>query len=121
MNTNKLSILQLEVPFCVRPRFFIPPISGNKIRAAMLNDVSSKFWAPNVCGFVSIQQNRRRFCRPKSSQRWPWHRHPADRMGWKPIPQEWLNAKRVRPMSLFQNRRADSISPQKSDETGERF
>src|SRR6266516_381196 len=57
MNTNDFSILCVQVPFDARPRFFIPPISGNQIRTALPDDVSPNVCAANVGRSVCIQQD----------------------------------------------------------------
>src|SRR6516162_5505951 len=110
MSKNQFSILQLHIPFIARPGFFVPPISGKKIRPVLPNDFAANIRAANVRELVFIQKDGCRHCRPKSSQCRTWHRHPADRMGWKPMPRERLHAKCIRLMRFFQNRRANSIS-----------
>src|SRR5207247_5702414 len=121
MNTNDFSILCVQVPFGARPRFFIPPISGNQIRTALLDDVSPNVCAANVRRPVCIQQDRCRNCRAKSahccSVRCPQRMgvraglavFSAGDSGLYSSPYESLQTKCVWAMSLFQNRRANAI------------
>src|SRR6266478_3985977 len=43
VHANEFTILQLHIPFGACPGFFVPPISGKKIRAALLDDFFQKF------------------------------------------------------------------------------
>src|ERR1043166_5698893 len=117
MRANEFSILELHIPFGARPGFFAPPISRKKIRPTLLDDFSLNFRTANVCEGIIIQQDGGRHCRSKSSQCRTWHRHPANRMGWEPMPLERLRVKYIWLMRFFQNRCANSISAEKSGQT----
>src|SRR6266508_4708402 len=119
MNTNDFSILCVQVPFGARPRFFVPPISGNQIRTALLDYVSPNVCAANMRHPVFIQEDRCGHCRTKSahccSVRCPQRmgRFSAGDSGLY-SPREGLQTKCIRPVCFIQNRRADSLCAQKS-------
>src|SRR5438045_8505426 len=56
MNANQITAFQVHIPFGARPRFFVPPISVNQIRPALLYDFSRNFRTANVCEGIFIQQ-----------------------------------------------------------------
>src|SRR5438309_11883254 len=67
MSENQFSSLQLQIPPGADPRFFIPPISGKQIRAALIDDFATNICTANVRGPVCTQHDRSRYCWPKSS------------------------------------------------------
>src|SRR5438105_15796920 len=68
MSENQFSSLQLQIPLGADPRFFIPPISGKQIRAALIDDFATNICTANVRGAVFAQPDRSRYCWTNSSQ-----------------------------------------------------
>ena len=56
MNANQITAFQVHIPFGARPGFFVPPISGKKIRPALIDDFSRNFRTANMCEGIFIQQ-----------------------------------------------------------------
>src|SRR6266436_8827395 len=56
MNANQITAFQLHIPFSARPGFFVPPISGKQIGAALLDDLSVQICTSNMSWHIFIQQ-----------------------------------------------------------------
>src|SRR5215471_3153985 len=101
----------------MRPRLFVPPVSGKQIRAASPNDFALEDSAANVRGLVFIQQNGCRNRRSKSAHRnaWRWMFLfcNGSRVGCK-IPHKRFDVKGVGPMRVLQYRSADAVGAKQS-------
>src|SRR6185369_1287987 len=138
------TIIQLKIPLCVSPRFFVPPVSGKKIWAALRDDFFGLFGTANVCRCIFILQDRGRYCRPKAAQRCCsvrclqrigvrrglaiystagilLRRGYGGRGGLYNSPRKRLHVKCIGPMRLLQNWCADPIAAQESGQTSECF
>src|ERR1700720_3810571 len=65
MTANQNAVFELQVPFSVCPRFFVPPISGKHVRAALIDDFAANFFALKMPIFRTKNQGTYR--RSKSS------------------------------------------------------
>ena len=54
---NQFPIFQLQIPLRARPRFFVPPVSGNQKWTPPIDDFTANICAANVHGAVFIQQD----------------------------------------------------------------
>src|SRR5215470_333742 len=52
---NQFPSLQLQIPLCAGPRFFVPPVSRNQKRTALLDDFAANICAADVDRPVFIQ------------------------------------------------------------------
>src|SRR4029453_4709942 len=71
MSENQFSTPQLQIPLCARPRFFIPPVSGKQIWAALLDDFATNFFALKMPIFRS--KNGTRYSGWKPAPQWAQH------------------------------------------------
>src|ERR1700719_3338361 len=62
VSANQFAILQLHVPLAARPKFFVPPISGQQKWTALINNFSGNFLALKM--FIPGTENGR--CRSGS-------------------------------------------------------
>src|SRR6266545_1536231 len=126
MATDDGAVVQLQIPFTPRPNLFVPPISGNQIRTALLDDVSPNVCAANMRRPVFIQEDRYGHCRTKSahccSVRCPQRmgRFSAGDSGLY-SPREGLQTKCIRPVCFIQNRRANAIDAEQCGQARECF